>query len=178
MLRKIAIAGLCAASATAFKLEEQQLLKRDGAHSHDHEPSSGYGAPSPSYSEPAASYGAPETGYGAPSDSYGVSYGGYEEESLPDLTPIIVGILVLTGLSLLFPTFVSLTSVRRKRDADGKEAFQACYKMSSSPTLPSQVHYDIGSVRLLGILSVRFLRGAFTHMVCLDDWVWTLSIPK
>merc|ERR1711963_659781 len=104
MLRKIAIAGLCAASATAFKLEEQQLLKRDGAHSHDHEPSSGYGAPSPSYSEPA--------------DSYGVSYGGYEEESLPDLTPIIVGILVLTGLSLLFPTFVSLTSVRRKRDAD------------------------------------------------------------
>merc|ERR1712213_306985 len=118
MLRKIAIAGLCAASATAFKLEEQQLLKRDGAHSHDHEPSSGYGAPSPSYSEPAASYGAPETGCGAPSDSYGVSYGGYEEESLPDLTPIIVGILVLTGLSLLFPTFVSLTSVRRKRDAD------------------------------------------------------------
>merc|ERR1711976_49014 len=105
MLRKTAIAGLCVASATAFKLDEQQLQKRDGAHAHDH-------------SEPAASYGAPETGYGAPSDSYGVSYGGYEEETLPDLTPIIVGILVLTGLSLLFPTFVSLTSVRRKRDAD------------------------------------------------------------
>ena len=125
MLRKIAIAGLCAASAAAFKLEEQQLQKRDGAHAHDHaEPSSSYGAPAPSYSEPAASYGAPETGYGAPSDSYGVSYGGYEEETLPDLTPIIVGILVLTGLSLLFPTFVSLTTVngRRKRDADGKEA--------------------------------------------------------
>merc|ERR1711963_36103 len=105
MLRKIAIAGLCVASATAFKLDEQQLQKRDGAHAHDH-------------AEPASSYGAPETGYGAPSDSYGVSYGGYEEETLPDLTPIIVGILVLTGLSLLFPTFVSLTSVRRKRDAD------------------------------------------------------------
>merc|ERR1711963_345383 len=119
MLRKIAIAGLCVASATAFKLDEQQLQKRDGAHAHDHaEPASSYGAPAPSYSEPAASYGAPETGYGAPSDSYGVSYGGYEEETLPDLTPIIVGILVLTGLSLLFPTFVSLTSVRRKRDAD------------------------------------------------------------
>ena len=121
MLRKIAIAGLCVASATAFKLDEQQLQKRDGAHAHDHaEPASSYGAPAPSYSEPAASYGAPETGYGAPSDSYGVSYGGYEEETLPDLTPIIVGILVLTGLSLLFPTFVSLTTVngRRKRDAD------------------------------------------------------------
>jgi len=29
-----------------------------------------------------------------------------------------VGILVLTGLSLLFPTFVSLSSVRRKRHAE------------------------------------------------------------
>jgi len=39
---------------------------------------------------------------------------------LPDLTPIIVGILVLTGLSLLFPTFVSLSTVngRRKRSAE------------------------------------------------------------
>ena len=151
MLRKIAIAGLCVASATAFKLEEQQLQKRDGAHAHEHEPSSGYGAPSPSYSEPAASYGAPETGYGAPSDSYGVSYGGYEEESLPDLTPIIVGILVLTGLSLLFPTFVSLTSVRRKRDADGKKAVLSLQsiKLSSLP-MPSQVDHEIGSVRLIG----------------------------
>jgi hypothetical protein len=33
-----------------------------------------------------------------------------------------VGILVLTGLSLLFPTFVSLATVRRKRHAeDGKQ---------------------------------------------------------
>merc|ERR1712117_231423 len=75
-----------------------------------------YEEPAASYGAPAASYGAPETGYGAPSDSYGVSY--QEEEALPDLTPIIVGILVLTGLSLLFPTFVSLSSVRRKRHAE------------------------------------------------------------
>merc|ERR1711956_167699 len=90
--------------------------KRDGAHAHEHA-DSGYGAPPATYEEPAASYGAPAptyeepaSGYGAPAPSYG-----YEEEPLPDLTPIIVGILVLTGLSLLFPTFVSLTTVGRKK---------------------------------------------------------------
>merc|ERR1712110_1304452 len=84
---------------------------------------SGYGAPAATYEEPAASYGAPapsygapETGYGPPAETYGVP--SYEEEPLPDLTPIIVGILVLTGLSLLFPTFVSLATVRRKRHAE------------------------------------------------------------
>merc|ERR1712008_388553 len=65
------------------------------------------------YEEPAASYGAPAPTYEEPAPSYG-----YEEEPLPDLTPIIVGILVLTGLSLLFPTFVSLATVRRKRHAE------------------------------------------------------------
>ena len=126
MLRKIAVAGLCL--ATAHSAAVDQLQKRDGAHAHDHAPADGYGAPAPSYSAPEPSYGAPAPEYGAPAatydapaDSYGVSYGGYEEETLPDLTPIIVGILVLTGLSLLFPTFVSLTTVRRKRHAeDGK----------------------------------------------------------
>merc|ERR1712226_334063 len=82
-----------------------QLQKRDGA-------------PEPAYGAPAPEYGAPASTYEQPADSYGVSYGGYEEETLPDLTPIIVGILVLTGLSLLFPTFVSLTTVRRKRHAE------------------------------------------------------------
>merc|ERR1712172_460199 len=116
MLREAAIAALGLASASAFKIAEDVLLKRDGAHAHEHA-DSGYGAPPATYEEPAASYGAPapsysepETGYGAPAPSYG-----YEEEPLPDLTPIIVGILVLTGLSLLFPTFVSLSTVRRKR---------------------------------------------------------------
>merc|ERR1712141_718410 len=117
MFREAAVAALGVACATAFKVSEDVLLKRDGAHGHDHAAAdSGYGAPAQSYEEPAASYGAPETGYGAPSDSYGVSY--QEEEALPDLTPIIVGILVLTGLFLLFPTFVSLSSVRRKRHAE------------------------------------------------------------
>ena len=117
MLRKIAVAGLCL--ATAHSAAVDQLQKRDGAGGHhDHSDSGAYGAPPAAYEAPAAEYGAPAT---APADSYGVSYGGYEEETLPDLTPIIVGILVLTGLSLLFPTFVSLTTVRRKRHAeDGK----------------------------------------------------------
>lgn len=119
MLRKIAVAGLCLATANAYKLAADEIQKRDGAHAHDHgAEASAYGAPPATYEQPAASYDAPATGYGTPSDSYGVSYGGYEEETLPDLTPIIVGILVLTGLSLLFPTFVSLTSVRRKRHAE------------------------------------------------------------
>merc|ERR1711935_572329 len=81
MLREAAIAALGLASASAFKIAEDVLLKRDGAHAHEHA-DSGYGAPPATYGEPAPSYG-------------------YEEEPLPDLTPIIVGILVLTGLSLL-----------------------------------------------------------------------------
>merc|ERR1739838_708821 len=115
MLRTAAIAALGLASASAYKLAEETLLKRDGAHAHEHA-DSGYGAPAPAYEEPAASYGAPDPGYGPPAETYGVP--SYEEEPLPDLTPIIVGILVLTGLSLLFPTFVSLSTVRRKRHAD------------------------------------------------------------
>merc|ERR1739845_321686 len=72
----------------------------------------GYGAPSPSYNEPAASYGEPQPSYGEPAPTYGA-----DEAALPDLTPIIIGILALIGLSLLFPTFVSV-SARKKRDAE------------------------------------------------------------
>ena len=52
----------------------------------------GYGAPPASYDPAAPAYGAsapgydpPATTYEQPADSYGVSYGGYEEETLPDL---------------------------------------------------------------------------------------------
>lgn len=143
LFREAAIAALGLASASALSIDAK-LQKRDGgghSHGHDHAPAdSGYGAPAQSYEEPAASYGAPAASYGAPaasygapaasygapaasygapSDSYGVSYGGYEEQDqFPDITPIIIGLLVLAGLSLLFPTFVSLSSVRRKRDAE------------------------------------------------------------
>merc|ERR1711944_287955 len=65
-----------------------------------------YGAPAP-----AASYDEPEPSYGEPAPTYGA-----EEAALPDLTPIIIGILALVGLSLLFPTHVSIDS-RKKRSA-------------------------------------------------------------
>ena len=90
-------------------------------------PSSSYGAPEPSYGAPEPSYGAPEPSYGAPEPSYGApeasygapSYGyGTEEASAGlDLTSILIPILALLGLSLLFPTFVTINGTgRRKRD--------------------------------------------------------------
>lgn len=97
-------------------------------------PAPSYSAPAPSYSAPAPSYAAPDTGYGAPpSTGYGApSYSapGYEptgaeeevtvvEEGGLDLTSIIIPILALIGLSLLFPTYVSVAAGRRrKRSAD------------------------------------------------------------
>jgi hypothetical protein len=116
MLRKamvgMAIVGLSTVDALSV------LQKRDGAHAHDHahaEPAAAYGAPAPaaSYGAPAASYDEPEpaAAYGEPAPTYGA-----EEAALPDLTPIIIGILALVGLSLLFPTHVSIDS-RKKRSA-------------------------------------------------------------
>ena len=67
---------------------------------------SGYGAPEPSY-------GAPSSGYEEPVSEYG----GYEATApgSPDITPVLIGILVITGLALLFPSYVTLTDIRRKR---------------------------------------------------------------
>merc|ERR1712066_1012290 len=68
-------------------------------------------------SSPASSsYSAPEATYGAPSTGYGTAYA--EEEAGLDLTSIIIPLLALVGLSLLFPTYVSLTTVRKRRDTD------------------------------------------------------------
>jgi len=71
---------------------------------------SGYGAPEPSY-------GAPSSGYEEPVSEYG----GYEATAggAPDITPILIGILVITGLALLFPSYVTLTDIRRKRSVPG-----------------------------------------------------------
>jgi hypothetical protein len=44
-----------------------------------------------------------------------------------DLTSIIIPILALIGLSLLFPTYVSLTTVRKKRSADQAEGESASF---------------------------------------------------
>merc|ERR1712004_89229 len=60
-------------------------------------------------------YGPPDDGYGAPAAAYGApSYGA---ETGLDLTTLIIPLLALVGLFLLFPTYVTLTSVRRKREA-------------------------------------------------------------
>jgi len=100
-------------------------VKADGAHGHEHAHArdSGYGAPpEESYGAPAPSYGAPEPEY-APAPSYGEPVP-YEEEGF-DITPLIIAILVLVGLSLLFPTNVqvlngNLNNVggRKRRNAE------------------------------------------------------------
>merc|ERR1711945_82060 len=116
MISKLALAAL-AASVSAEDIDAiypNALYRRDGGGSHSHSSSSSsssYGAPEPSYGAPAPSYGAPEPSYGAP------SYG-YEEASAGlDLTSILIPILALLGLSLLFPTFVTINGTgRRKRD--------------------------------------------------------------
>jgi len=138
MLRKAAI---CAVALVGSSLTEAaRLQKRDGDHAHAAPassygapapsssygaPSSSYGAPAASYSAPAPSYSAPAASYDAPAPSYGApqtSYGqvSYEEDAgFPDLTFIIVGILIVTGLSLLFPTYISVSaSGRKKRDIE------------------------------------------------------------
>ena len=125
MISKLALAAL-AAAVSAEDIEAiypNTLYRRDGG-SHSHASSSSYGAPEPSYSAPAPSYSAPEPSYGAPEPSYGApepSYSapsyGYEEASAGlDLTSILIPILALLGLSLLFPTFVTVSGGRRKRD--------------------------------------------------------------
>merc|ERR1712178_305920 len=71
-----------------------------------------YGAPEPD------TYGAPAETYGAPAESYGVTAPEYgAAETGLDLTTIIIPLLALLGLFLLFPTYVTLTTVRRKREA-------------------------------------------------------------
>ena len=91
----------------------------------------GYGAPEPSYSAPEPSYGAPEPAYGAPEAVYeepsysAPASSGYSEPSYSapaeafDLTSLIIPVLALVGLMLLFPTYTTLTSVRRSFKDNG-----------------------------------------------------------
>lgn len=130
MLRTAAIAAVALAGAT---VEAYSLQKRDGGGGHGHEhahaaapstgydtPDTGYGAPPPqSYAPPPSSYSTPDTGYGPPSTGYG-EVPSYEEEGagFPDLTPIIIAVLALIGLSLLFPTFVTIDRKKRSLAED------------------------------------------------------------
>ena len=131
--------GLAVAAAMglseAATLQATTLQKRDGSHGHSHAaaPSSGYDTPSAGYSAPATGYGAPDTGYGAPDTGYGApdtgygapSYGG-DGGKLPDifgplLWPVLT-IVLLVGLSLLFPTIVTVDNTGRKKRSLGKFA--------------------------------------------------------
>lgn len=115
MYSKLVVGLAMAGAATAA-----EIVRRDtggGSHSHSHEHAA---APASSYSEPAASsgYAAPSGGYSQPS-SYGYSdVSGYEEEGF-DLSTIIIPILIIFGLSLLFPTITSVAVNRKRRDVDG-----------------------------------------------------------
>ena len=39
----------------------------------------------------------------------------YKEENVVDLTPIVLGLVTFTGLTFLFPTYVNLETVKRKK---------------------------------------------------------------
>jgi len=151
MISKFALASLAAVvvAEDIASIYPSTLYKRDGgSHSHAPAPSSGYSAPessyaapAPSYSAPAPSYSAPsyeapQESYGPPQESYGPPSTGYETPSYGgassgygeaasgglDLTSILIPILALLGLSLLFPTFVTINGTRRKREASDDSA--------------------------------------------------------
>jgi hypothetical protein len=90
-----------------------------------------YEAPATSYNEPSSSYGEPSSSYGTPSTGYGEEEGGGL-----DLTSILIPLLALVGLSLLFPTYVSLTTVRKKRDA-GEEGESGTSLLNLSSFIPA-----------------------------------------
>ena len=84
-------------------------------------PDTGYGAPDTGYGAPATGYGAPDTGYGAP--SYGGGGGKFNLDILGPLLWPIMAALLFVGLSLLFPTIISVDNSlgRKKRSlAQGK----------------------------------------------------------
>ena len=93
-------------------------------------PEPSYGAPAPSYSVPTDAYASPDTGYAAPQTGYASpvsSYGAGDVKGGLDLTSILIPLLALLGLSLLFPTYVNLTSVKRRRRSldEGTHATQS-----------------------------------------------------
>jgi len=88
----------------------------EGAH-HDHAAHDVYEARDDGYGPPEPAYGAPEPSY-EPAATY-ESAPSYEPEPPLDLTPFIVAILVIVGLSLLFPVTVNVdANGRKKRDVD------------------------------------------------------------
>ena len=97
------------------------LVRRDGAHGHH---GAGAAAPASGYEQPAqdAGYAAPAVSYGYDEPPADTGYGaatGYGEEGGFDIATLLIPILILAGLSLLFPTIttVDVNGTRRKRHA-------------------------------------------------------------
>lgn len=98
----------------------------------DYEYDSAYAPPTPD--NPTSGYGTPPdpadeipSGYGPPDDDPKPSYNaldGPHGGDIPDLTPIIIGLLFIVGLSLLFPWHVHIDTPpvapdgRKRRDAN------------------------------------------------------------
>lgn len=132
MYSKLVVGLAMAGAASAADIVRRDTAGGGHDHSHAHAapaPAASYGAPAASYGAPEASYGAPEASYGAPAASYGAtgasSYGGYETVGYEeegggfDLSTILIPILIIFGLSLLFPTVTSVSVNRKRRDIEG-----------------------------------------------------------
>jgi len=108
-----------------------------GAHHADHgaaaAPSTGYEAADTGYAVPDAGYAVPDAGYASPEVDYSYSSGyevqepyGAAQESGPDMSFILVPLLIVAALALLFPSVrvvdVNGQGGRRKREADDSAA--------------------------------------------------------
>jgi len=146
------------------------LVRRDGAHGHSHggqaapsasgyaapaSPSAGYSAAAPASgyeaAAPAQGYDAPSSGYGAAdaaSYDYGTSSYGAEEEPF-NISTLIIPLLIIAGLSLLFPT-ITTVSVRKKRHAEGKIQHKIHLDLIQLDTFlySSSLQYVFGHFRL------------------------------
>lgn len=177
---------ICAAMLAASGASAHSIQAREAQQAQQSQPfykvnrDSEYGAPSaPSYSAPAPSYSAPEATYGAPSTGYGTAY---EEEAGLDLTSIIIPLLALVGLSLLFPTYVSLTTVRKRREAgdeQGKGNWNRIFLKFALLLFPLQIIHLLHS-NSLSLYTTLLLRNSLTLLhyyvqqnslrSCYDRW--------
>jgi len=142
MFREAAVVGLAVLATGNMAMPGDQFrVKRDGAHGgghghghgdphgdpHGHGHGDPHGDPPPHHPDPHPHH--PDTNY-AESNTYEepsypppAQYGHDHEASsgLPDFTPLIIAVLVLTGLSLLFPSTVSIASGKRRKRETGEE---------------------------------------------------------
>ena len=144
-MKYLVIAAVCLGTALARPdgAGGHHGAHHSGGHGHSapaaSAPATGYEQPASGYEQPASGYEAAATGYDQSGydqsgyDQSGYSYpsatgGGYapaEADSGIDLNMILIPILIIAGLSLLFPSVTSVSvdaSKRRKRDAEDESS--------------------------------------------------------